>query len=87
MEEGVFPHARSLMDRAELEEERRLCYVGMTRAREKLFLTYARRRLFFGTRSSNTTSRFLLEIPEHVVAKSLHVLNAEDSDYSSTDPF
>jgi DNA helicase-2/ATP-dependent DNA helicase PcrA len=87
MEEGVFPHARSLMDRSELEEERRLCYVGMTRAREKLFLTYARRRLFFGTRSSNTTSRFLLEIPEHVIAKSLHVLNTEDNDYSSTDLF
>lgn len=87
MEEGVFPHARSLMDRSELEEERRLCYVGMTRAREKLFLTYARRRLFFGQRSSNTTSRFLLEIPEHVIAKSLHVLNAEDTDYSSKDPF
>jgi DNA helicase II / ATP-dependent DNA helicase PcrA len=87
MEEGVFPHARSLMDRSELEEERRLCYVGMTRAKEKLFLTYTRRRLFFGQRSSNTTSRFLLEIPEHVIAKSLHVLNAEENDYSSTDPF
>jgi DNA helicase-2/ATP-dependent DNA helicase PcrA len=87
MEEGVFPHARSLMDRAELEEERRLCYVGMTRAQEKLFLTYARRRLFFGQRSSNTTSRFILEIPEHVIAKSLHVLNAEENDYSSKDFF
>lgn len=87
MEEGVFPHSRSLMDRSELEEERRLCYVGMTRAREKLFLTYARRRLFFGQRSSNTTSRFLLEIPEHVIAKSLHVLNAEDTEYSAKDPF
>lgn len=87
MEEGVFPHARSLMDRAELEEERRLCYVGMTRAREKLFLTYAKRRLFFGQRASNTTSRFLLEIPEHVIAKSLHVLNVDDTDYSSKDFF
>src|SRR6185369_11824404 len=45
MEEGLFPHSRSLMDRGELEEERRLCYVGMTRAKDKLFLTYARRRL------------------------------------------
>lgn len=87
MEEGVFPHARSLMDRAELEEERRLCYVGMTRAREKLFLTYAKRRLFFGQRASNTTSRFLLEIPEHVIAKSLHVRSAADTDSSSTDFF
>lgn len=87
MEEGVFPHTRSLMDRSELEEERRLCYVGMTRAQEKLFLTYAKRRLFFGQRSSNTSSRFLLEIPEHVIAKSLHVANAEDTDYPSKDYF
>ena len=67
MEEGLFPHSRSLMDRAELEEERRLCYVGMTRAKEKLFLTYARRRLFFGQRTSNIVSRFVGELPEHVV--------------------
>ena len=45
MEEGLFPHSRSMMDKNELEEERRLCYVGMTRAREKLYLTYARKRL------------------------------------------
>ncbi|MBA3724655.1 MAG: UvrD-helicase domain-containing protein [Candidatus Levybacteria bacterium] len=68
MEEGLFPHSRSLMDKAELEEERRLCYVGMTRAKEKLFLTYARRRLFFGQRTTNTVSRFVLELPEHVLS-------------------
>lgn len=67
MEEGLFPHSRSLMDRHELEEERRLCYVGMTRAKEKLFMTYARRRLFFGQRSTSILSRFLLELPEHIV--------------------
>ena len=67
MEEGLFPHSRSLMDRGELEEERRLCYVGMTRAKNKLLLTYARRRLFFGQRSTNTVSRFVLELPEHVL--------------------
>ena len=67
MEEGLFPHSRALMDRSELEEERRLCYVGMTRAKEKLFLTYARRRLFFGQRTSNTVSRFVMELPEHVI--------------------
>lgn len=69
LEEGLFPHSRSLMDRYELEEERRLCYVGMTRAKEKLFLTYARRRLFFGQSASNTTSRFVLELPEHLIVK------------------
>jgi DNA helicase II / ATP-dependent DNA helicase PcrA len=67
MEEGLFPHSRSLMDRGELEEERRLCYVGMTRAKEKLFLTYARRRLFFGQRTTNVVSRFVTELPEHLI--------------------
>lgn len=68
MEEGLFPHSRSLMDKSELEEERRLAYVGMTRAREKLFLTYARKRLFFGQRTSNTISRFIMELPERLLA-------------------
>lgn len=67
MEEGLFPHSRSLMDKQELEEERRLCYVGMTRAQQKLYFTYARRRLFFGQRTTNTVSRFILELPEHVI--------------------
>ncbi|HET9946640.1 MAG TPA: UvrD-helicase domain-containing protein [Patescibacteria group bacterium] len=71
MEEGLFPHSRALMDKDELEEERRLMYVGMTRAREKLFLTYARRRLFFGQRSSNTISRFLLELPQSVISQNI----------------
>ncbi len=69
MEEGLFPHSRSLMDRGELEEERRLCYVGMTRAKEKLFLTYARRRLFFGQRTTNVVSRFVTELPEHLITQ------------------
>lgn len=71
MEEGLFPHSRSLMDKHELEEERRLCYVGMTRAKEKLFLTFAKRRLFFGQRSSNIVSRFILELPKDVIEKGL----------------
>lgn len=69
MEEGLFPHSRSLMEKSELEEERRLCYVGMTRAKEKLFLTYARRRLFFGQKLSNIVSRFILELPKKVLEK------------------
>lgn len=67
MEEGLFPHSRALMDKSELEEERRLCYVGMTRAKERLFLTHARRRLFFGQKAMNTLSRFLIELPEEVI--------------------
>jgi len=67
MEEGIFPHARALMEKNELEEERRLCYVGITRAKERLFLTYSKRRLIYGQRSSNTLSRFILDIPKDTI--------------------
>lgn len=67
MEEGLFPHSRSLFDAEQMEEERRLAYVGMTRAMDKLYLTYARRRLFFGTRSNNAVSRFIADIPESLL--------------------
>ncbi len=67
MEEGLFPHSRALMDRDELEEERRLCYVGITRAKQKLYLSYAAKRMYFGTRTQNMTSRFISEIPEYVL--------------------
>ncbi len=67
MEEGLFPHARSLMDKNELEEERRLCYVGITRAKEKLYLSYAIRRLYFGQRTQNEISRFIADIPEDLI--------------------
>ena len=66
MEEGLFPHARTLFDPLELEEERRLCYVGITRARVKLYLTYTQRRLYFGQTTTNQISRFVFEIPEHL---------------------
>ncbi len=67
MEEGLFPHNRSLLDTNELEEERRLCYVGITRAKEKLYLTFANRRLFFGTRTQNMISRFVADLPQHIL--------------------
>ncbi len=67
LEEGLFPHSRTLLDRQELEEERRLCYVGLTRAMEKLFLTFSQKRLFFGSISSNPPSRFIEEIPSSLV--------------------
>ena len=70
MEEGLFPHSRTLMNPDEMEEERRLCYVGMTRAMDKLYLTYAVRRLFFGQRSSNMVSRFIADIPEELIESS-----------------
>ncbi len=80
MEEGLFPHSRSLMDRSELEEERRLCYVGITRAQDKLFLTYSRRRLYFGQRTSNIVSRFILELPKTALSENL-LENRETLDY------
>ena len=67
LEEGLFPLARSGNDDEELEEERRLCYVGMTRAREKLYLTHARRRRVYGDYQFNPPSRFLGEIPAHLL--------------------
>jgi DNA helicase-2/ATP-dependent DNA helicase PcrA len=82
MEEGVFPHSRSLMDKHELEEERRLCYVGMTRARENLFLTYTKRRLFFGQRTNNMLSRFLLEIPERVISQNFTAMRKDEDSHS-----
>ncbi|MBO6180030.1 MAG: DNA helicase PcrA [Selenomonadaceae bacterium] len=67
MEEGIFPHARTLMDENELEEERRACYVGITRAEEKLYLTYADERSLYGRETCNPPSRFLEEIPANLV--------------------
>ncbi len=67
MEEGIFPHAASSRDELAIEEERRLCYVGMTRAMERLTLTWARKRRRFGSQSFATPSRFLAEIPASLV--------------------
>lgn len=68
MEEGLFPHSRAMMDISEIEEERRLAYVGMTRARKKLYLTYTTQRLYFGTTSSNLVSRFVVDVPEELIS-------------------
>ncbi|MBE3554857.1 MAG: DNA helicase PcrA [Thermicanus sp.] len=67
MEEGIFPHSRSLMDEEEMEEERRLCYVGITRAKERLTLTYALSRTLYGRTNANPPSRFLREIPDELI--------------------
>jgi DNA helicase-2/ATP-dependent DNA helicase PcrA len=70
MEEGIFPHAASSRDENEIEEERRLCYVGMTRAMEKLILTCAAERRRFGSRTTSPPSRFLSEIPNAALVES-----------------
>ena len=67
MEEGIFPGYKSISEPKELEEERRLCYVGITRAKEYLFLTCSKQRTIFGSTSYNQTSRFLKEIPEELL--------------------
>lgn len=67
MEEGLFPHARTLMDETEIEEERRLCYVGITRAKEKLFLSSTKMRTIYGNTVTYPPSRFLQEIPGRLV--------------------
>lgn len=64
LEEGIFPHSRSLAEKEQLEEERRLCYVGMTRARERVYLSYAFSRMIYGRRLVSEPSRFLSEIPD-----------------------
>jgi DNA helicase II / ATP-dependent DNA helicase PcrA len=66
-EDGIFPHMRAMGDPAELAEERRLAYVGITRARERLYLTRAMMRSAFGAPSANPASRFLAEVPEELV--------------------
>jgi DNA helicase-2/ATP-dependent DNA helicase PcrA len=67
LEDGVFPHLRSLTEPDELEEERRLAYVGITRARQRLFLSHAWSRMLFGSTQYNPPSRFLDEIPTELV--------------------
>jgi DNA helicase-2/ATP-dependent DNA helicase PcrA len=67
MEDGVFPHMRALGEPTELEEERRLCYVGITRARQRLYLTNAWCRTLFGSTQYNPPSRFLDEIPAQLL--------------------
>jgi len=67
MEEGLLPHRKSFDDPGELEEERRLCYVGVTRAQKRVYLLYAYRRSLFGSSSNSQPSRFLKDIPPHLV--------------------
>ncbi len=71
MEEGLLPHLRALDDPSQMEEERRVCYVGMTRAKERLYLTRARRRFMYGNVRANPPSRFLGDLPEDAVTAPL----------------
>lgn len=77
LEQGLFPHTRSISDPVALEEERRLCYVGVTRAQEQLFLSYTRERYMWGYREPAVASQFLAELPEELVVTNVRSLQKE----------
>ena len=79
MEEGIFPGYKSISEPKELEEERRLCYVGITRAKEHLYLTCSKQRTIFGSTSYNPVSRFLKEIPEDLLEGYKEAFGEEDN--------
>jgi len=83
LEEGVFPHSRSLMEEAEMEEERRLAYVGITRAEEDLFITNAQMRTLFGRTNMNPVSRFVGEIPDDLIEN----YNMQEEEKKTRTPF
>ena len=86
MEEGLFPHSKSLWEQNQLEEERRLAYVGITRAKETLYLSYASRRIYFGKRVSNPPSRFIIDIPEELIENLSHSAPSTPSTALRTSP-
>ncbi len=89
MEEELFPHARSSESEEELEEERRLCYVGITRAKERCYLTHARTRTIFGRTTRSAPSRFLGELPAHEIERRGTPSEERDlwSELSDVDPY
>ena len=88
MEEGIFPGYKSIGEEKELEEERRLCYVGITRAKENLFLTCSKQRTIFGSTTCNPVSRFLKEIPEELLDGSMDTFenNSNNNEFKDS-PF
>ncbi|MGG0237990.1 DNA helicase PcrA [Bacillus rhizoplanae] len=82
LEEGIFPHTRSLMEEDEMQEERRLAYVGITRAEEELYVTNAQMRTIFGRTSMNAESRFISEIPEGLI-ETLHEVKPKRESFST----
>ncbi len=85
MEEGLLPHSRSMSEIEELEEERRLCYVGMTRAKSRLYLTYAAKRLYFGKTNYNSPSRFLEKIPQDLTISEKTTETLDNWDWDDDD--
>ncbi|MFC1645291.1 ATP-dependent helicase [Patescibacteria group bacterium] len=82
LEEGIIPHSRSMLSESEMEEERRLMYVGITRAKEKVFLLFTRLRTFFGSTQANPPSRFLDDIPNKLMEENIEKL--EDNTFNTS---
>ena len=78
MEEGLLPHSRSLSDFAEMEEERRLCYVGITRAKKRVYLLFAKTRKIYGSIQANYPSRFISDIPENLLESKVQNYGSEE---------
>ena len=88
LEEGLLPHSRSLWDKTQMEEERRLCYVGITRAKDKLYLTYANKRWVYGTSTYTTRSRFLNDIaPDLLEQKTTHATPSQGKPWFNNSHF
>ena len=87
MEEGLFPHLNALLDNNELEEERRLCYVAITRAKEELYLVCARRRVLFGKDQVNPVSRFINEIDPDLLETTHMEENAKEKEFHQEEVF
>jgi DNA helicase-2/ATP-dependent DNA helicase PcrA len=86
LEQGLFPNFRSIDDPASLEEERRLCYVGITRAQEQLYLSHARERRLYGNREAAVASQFLGELPKELVTSTLVKVKTNWQNQSSSEP-
>jgi DNA helicase-2/ATP-dependent DNA helicase PcrA len=83
MEEGLLPHSRAIFEESEVEEERRLCYVGITRAKEKLYFSYARSRFTYGYSSNSSPSRFLAEIKQNLLTTNRSFDQSQTDNYHS----
>jgi len=83
MEEGLLPHSRAIFEENEVEEERRLCYVGITRAKEKLYFSYARSRFTYGYSSNSLPSRFLAEIKQNLLTTNRSFDQGQTNNYHS----
>jgi len=84
MEEGLLPHSLSLFEKDQIEEERRLCYVGITRAKRRLFLSYAQNRWLYGRSAQSKPSRFLSQIPSEIIVRNEHISFYENNHHNKS---